>query len=88
MVGRYRDYLPSPPWMVVSPGGAIAALTVLAFTLFGDALRDSPYTMLQLERSMGKRQNGDLSFQPRTGLGKGRGFKPLLELMFVNGNRF
>ena len=39
MVSQYRNYLPSAPWMVIFPGGAIA-LTVLAFNLFGDALRD------------------------------------------------
>jgi peptide/nickel transport system permease protein len=39
MVSLYRNYLPSAPWMVIFPGGAIA-LTVLAFNLFGDALRD------------------------------------------------
>jgi len=39
MVSLNRGYLPSAPWMVFFPGGAIA-LTVFAFNMFGDALRD------------------------------------------------
>lgn len=39
MVSLNRAYLPSAPWMVLFPGGAIA-LTVLIFNLFGDAFRD------------------------------------------------
>lgn len=39
MVSLHRSYLPSAPWMVFFPGGAIA-LTVFAANFFGDALRD------------------------------------------------
>jgi ABC-type dipeptide/oligopeptide/nickel transport system permease subunit len=39
MVSLNRGYLPSAPWMVFFPGGAIA-LTVFVFNMFGDALRD------------------------------------------------
>jgi ABC-type dipeptide/oligopeptide/nickel transport system permease subunit len=39
MVSLNRAYLPSAPWVVLFPGGAIA-LTVLIFNLFGDAFRD------------------------------------------------
>jgi len=39
MVSLHRSYLPSAPWMVLFPGGAIA-LTVFLFNMCGDALRD------------------------------------------------
>ncbi len=39
MVSLSRSYLPSAPWMVFFPGGAIA-LTVFVFNLFGELLRD------------------------------------------------
>lgn len=39
MISLHRSYLPSAAWMVVFPGLAIA-LTVFAFNIFGDCLRD------------------------------------------------
>jgi ABC-type dipeptide/oligopeptide/nickel transport system permease subunit len=39
MVSLYRSYLPSAPWMVFFPGGAIA-ITIFIFNMFGDSLRD------------------------------------------------
>ncbi|MBM4312083.1 MAG: ABC transporter permease [Deltaproteobacteria bacterium] len=39
MISLHRNYLPSAGWMVVFPGCAIA-LTVFAFNIFGDCLRD------------------------------------------------
>ena len=39
MVSLSRSYLPSAPWMVLFPGGAIA-VTVFIFNLLGDTLRD------------------------------------------------
>lgn len=39
MVSLHRSYLPSFPWMILFPGGAIA-LTVFVFNMCGDALRD------------------------------------------------
>ena len=39
MISLNRSYLPSAPWMVFFPGGAIA-LTVFVSNMFGDALRD------------------------------------------------
>jgi ABC-type dipeptide/oligopeptide/nickel transport system permease subunit len=39
MISLHRNYLPSAPWMIFFPGIAIA-LTVFAFNIFGDCLRD------------------------------------------------
>lgn len=39
MVAQGADFIRSAPWMSLFPGGAIA-LTVMAFNLFGDGLRD------------------------------------------------
>ncbi len=39
MISLHRTYLPSAGWMVFFPGSAIA-LTVFAFNIFGDCLRD------------------------------------------------
>ncbi len=39
MVSLYRSYLPSAPWMVFFPGGAIA-ITVFVTNICGDSLRD------------------------------------------------
>jgi len=39
MISLYRNYLPSAAWMIFFPGMAIA-LTVFAFNIFGDCLRD------------------------------------------------
>jgi ABC-type dipeptide/oligopeptide/nickel transport system permease subunit len=39
MISLNRNYLPSAPWMIFFPGIAIA-LTVFAFNIFGDCLRD------------------------------------------------
>jgi peptide/nickel transport system permease protein len=39
MISLYRSYLPSAPWMVLFPGGAIA-VTVVLFNCIGDMLRD------------------------------------------------
>ncbi|HTE84367.1 MAG TPA: ABC transporter permease, partial [Dehalococcoidia bacterium] len=40
MVGQYEVYIQSSPWMSVPPAAAIA-VTMLAFTFFGDGLRDA-----------------------------------------------
>lgn len=40
MLGRGYDYVQAQPWLIVFPGTAIA-LTVLAFNVLGDGLRDS-----------------------------------------------
>jgi len=40
MLARGRRYLPEATWLLVFPGAAIS-LTVLAFNLFGDGLRDA-----------------------------------------------
>jgi peptide/nickel transport system permease protein len=37
--GANRQYMQSAPWLVLAPGIAIT-LTVLAFNMLGDALRD------------------------------------------------
>ncbi len=39
MIFQYQSYLIPYPWMVLAPGAAIF-ITVLAFSLFGDGLRD------------------------------------------------
>jgi peptide/nickel transport system permease protein len=39
MISAGREYLKSAPWMAVFPGAALA-LTVFAFNILGDALRD------------------------------------------------
>lgn len=39
MLSRARDYIMQQPWMSISPGIAIL-ITVFAFNLFGDGLRD------------------------------------------------
>ncbi len=40
MLARGRRYLPGSPWLLLYPGAAIS-LTVLAFNLLGDGLRDA-----------------------------------------------
>ena len=40
MLARGRRFLPDSPWLLLYPGAAIS-LTVLAFNLFGDGLRDA-----------------------------------------------
>jgi oligopeptide transport system permease protein len=40
MVGQYEVYIKSSPWMSIPPAVAIA-ITMLAFTFFGDGLRDA-----------------------------------------------
>ena len=40
MLARGRRYLPGASWLLIFPGAAIS-LTVLAFNLFGDGLRDA-----------------------------------------------
>jgi peptide/nickel transport system permease protein len=40
LAGQGRVYMEQAPWLAIFPGLAIT-LTVLAFNLFGDALRDT-----------------------------------------------
>ena len=40
LAGQGRAYMEQAPWLAIFPGLAIT-LTVLAFNLFGDALRDT-----------------------------------------------
>lgn len=47
MISLGRDYLHSAPWMTVFPGAAIA-ITILAFNVVGDALRDEIDPRLKL----------------------------------------
>ncbi len=47
MISLHRNYLPSAAWMVLFPGCAIA-LTVFAFNILGDCLRDKLDPALRL----------------------------------------
>ena len=40
MISQGQEYFQTAPWLLIAPGVALV-LTVLAFNLIGDAIRDS-----------------------------------------------
>lgn len=79
MIGEASQVITQTSWLLFPPG-AVLALTVLAFGLLGDTIRDVASGELQTGRHSGRKPNRRPSDVPHTVTGPPRGSETLFEV--------